>query len=86
MVYRIYVEKKEELANEAKALYSELKNLVGMLHRYRADSRFLGKASLRRELAAERIDSVYDIVPYLTVQLEVYGTFFHVNYVLHLAI
>ncbi len=30
MVYRIYVEKKPELANEAKALYSELHSLVGI--------------------------------------------------------
>ena len=30
MVYRIYVEKKEELANEAKALYSEIRNLLGI--------------------------------------------------------
>ena len=30
MVYRVYVEKKKELANEAKALYSELKNLLNI--------------------------------------------------------
>ncbi len=30
MVYRIFVEKKDELANEAKALLSELKNVVGI--------------------------------------------------------
>ena len=30
MVYRIYVEKKEELANEAKALLSELRQVVGI--------------------------------------------------------
>ena len=30
MVYRIFVEKKEGLAHEAAALYSELKNLVGI--------------------------------------------------------
>ena len=30
MVYRIFVEKKSELANEAKALYSELRNLLGI--------------------------------------------------------
>ena len=30
MVYRIFVEKKAELANEAKALLSELKNVVGI--------------------------------------------------------
>ena len=30
MVYRVYVEKREELANEAKALFNELKNLLGI--------------------------------------------------------
>ena len=30
MVYRVYVEKKEELANEAKSLYSELTNILGI--------------------------------------------------------
>ena len=30
MVYRIFVEKKQELANEAKALLSELRNVVGI--------------------------------------------------------
>ena len=30
MVYRVYVEKKAELAHEANGLLSELKNLVGI--------------------------------------------------------
>ena len=30
MVYRIFVEKKKELAHEAAGLYSELKNLLGI--------------------------------------------------------
>ena len=30
MVYRIFVEKKKELAHEANSLYSELKNLLGI--------------------------------------------------------
>ena len=30
MVYRVYVEKKKELANEAKALFTEAKNLLGI--------------------------------------------------------
>ncbi len=30
MVYRVYVEKKEELANEAKSLYNELTNILGI--------------------------------------------------------
>ena len=46
MVYRIFVEKKAELAHEAHALYSELKNLLGInglkgvrvLNRYDADN------------------------------------------------
>ena len=46
MVYRIFVEKKKELANEAKALCSELKNLLGItnlksvriLNRYDAEN------------------------------------------------
>ena len=46
MVYRIYVEKKAELAHEANALYSELKNLLGIenlasvriLNRYDAEN------------------------------------------------
>ena len=46
MVYRIFVEKKEALANEAKALCSELKNLLGIsalesvrvLNRYDAEN------------------------------------------------
>jgi hypothetical protein len=45
MVYRIFVEKKKELAHEAAGLYSELKNLLGIknlesvrvLNRYDAD-------------------------------------------------
>ena len=30
MVYRIYVEKKKELANEAKGLFSDINNLLGI--------------------------------------------------------
>ena len=30
MVYRVYVEKKEELANEAKALLADLAGLLGV--------------------------------------------------------
>ena len=30
MVYRVYVEKKKELANEAKGLLSEARNLLGI--------------------------------------------------------
>ena len=46
MVYRIFVEKRQELAHEAHALLSELKNLLGMknieyvriLNRYDAEN------------------------------------------------
>ena len=46
MVYRVYVEKKKELANEARALYDELRHLLGirnlkgvrLLNRYDAES------------------------------------------------
>ena len=46
MVYRIFVEKKKELAHEAAGLYSELKNLLGIknlesvrvLNRYDAEN------------------------------------------------
>ena len=60
MVYRIYVEKKEELANEAKALYSELKNLVGisslesvrLLNRYDAEN-------ISEQLFNDAVNSVF---------------------------
>ena len=46
MVYRVYVEKKKELANEAKALLSDARNLLGIneltdvriLNRYDAEN------------------------------------------------
>jgi len=60
MVYRIYVEKKPELANEAKALYSELSSLVGIknltgvrvLNRYDAQN-------ITAELFDEAVKSVF---------------------------
>ncbi len=60
MVYRIYVEKKPELANEAKALYSELRSLVGIknlegvrvLNRYDAQN-------ITPELFDEAVKSVF---------------------------
>ena len=60
MVYRIYVEKRAELAHEANALYSELKNLLGIsaltsvriLNRYDAEN-------IAPELFEEAVRSVF---------------------------
>jgi len=60
MVYRIYVEKKDELANEAKSLLSELRGLLGInalesvriLNRYDADN-------ITRKLFDEAVDTVF---------------------------
>ena len=60
MVYRIYVEKRAELAHEATALYSELKNLLGIsplssvriLNRYDAEN-------IAPELFEEAVRSVF---------------------------
>ena len=60
MVYRIYVEKKKQLAHEANALYSELKNLLGIssltgvriLNRYDAEN-------IDKALFDEAVDTVF---------------------------
>ena len=60
MVYRVFVEKKKELANEANALYAELKNLLGIealtavrvLNRYDAEN-------ITEELFSEAVASVF---------------------------
>ncbi len=60
MVYRIFVEKKNNLAHEAHALYSELKNLLGIkgltsvriLNRYDAEN-------ISEKLFCEAVDSVF---------------------------
>ena len=60
MVYRIFVEKKKELAHEAAGLYSELKNLLGIknltsvrvLNRYDAEN-------ISEELFTQAIGSVF---------------------------
>ena len=60
MVYRVYVEKKEELANEAKALLNDARNLLGikslenvrLLNRYDAEN-------ITKELFAYAIDTVF---------------------------
>ena len=60
MVYRIYVEKKEELAHEAHALCSELRNLIGIeslcgvrvLNRYDAEN-------IEKEIFDAAVESVF---------------------------
>ena len=60
MVYRVYVEKKEELANEAKALLNDARNLLGietlekvrLLNRYDAEN-------ITKELFEYAIDTVF---------------------------
>ena len=60
MVYRIFVEKKKELAHEANSLYSELKNLLGIgsltsvriLNRYDVEN-------ISEQLFEDTIDSVF---------------------------
>ena len=60
MVYRVYVEKKEELANEAKALLNDARNLLGikslenvrLLNRYDAEN-------ITKELFNYAIDTVF---------------------------
>ena len=60
MVYRIYVEKKAELAHEASALCSELRNLVGisglksvrLLNRYDVEN-------IADKLFAEAVNTVF---------------------------
>ena len=71
MVYRIYVEKKPELANEAKSLYSELSSLVGIknltgvrvLNRYDAQN-------ITEELFSEAVKSVFSEPQLDTVSAE----------------
>ena len=60
MVYRIYVEKKAELAHEANSLLSELRGLIGIkalesvriLNRYDADN-------ITKKLFDEAVDTVF---------------------------
>lgn len=60
MVYRIYVEKREELANEAKALASEIRNLLGIrsLNGVRLFNRYDAE-NITEELFAEAVRSVF---------------------------
>ncbi len=60
MVYRIYVEKKKELANEAKALLSELKTLIGIksLEEVRIFNRY-DVENITEKLFREAIGSVF---------------------------
>ena len=83
MVYRIFVEKKSELANEAKALYSELKNLLGI--KSLTGVRFLNRydvENISEELFKEAVNTVFsepqlDIV---TTELNASGKVFAVEY------
>ncbi len=83
MVYRIFVEKKPELANEAKALYSELKNLLGIKNL--TGVRFLNRydvENISEELFSEAVNTVFsepqlDIV---TNELTASGKVFAVEY------
>jgi len=84
MVYRIFVEKKKELAHEANSLYSELKNLLGIkgltsvriLNRYDVEN-------ISEKLFEDTIDSVFS-EPQLDIatrELEgAEGTVFAVEY------
>ncbi len=72
MVYRVYVEKKEELANEAKALFVELTNILGIngirnvriLNRYDIEnvSNELFKVAVKSVFSEPQLDIVtYDL-------------------------
>ena len=73
MVYRVYVEKKPGLDNEAKNLYSELVNLLGikglssvrLLNRYDVEniSDELFKESVRTVFSEPQLDITYDDIP-----------------------
>ena len=70
MVYRVFVEKKEGLANEAMGLLNEAKHLLGMdnlqalrlFNRYDAEkiSRELFDASVRTVFSESQLDNVYE--------------------------
>ena len=84
MVYRIFVEKKKELAHEANSLYSELKNLLGIskltsvriLNRYDVEN-------ISEQLFEDTIGSVFS-EPQLDIATRelknVEGTVFAVEY------
>jgi hypothetical protein len=57
-----------------------------MLHRDRADTGLLGEISLGGELTVIRIDVIDNVIPKLTVKLEVNGSVFLVYDIFHLAI
>ena len=60
MVYRIYVEKKKELAHEASSLYQELKNLLGIeaLTEVRIFNRY-DVENITEELFSEAVNTVF---------------------------
>ena len=73
MVLRVYVEKKEKLANEANALLSDLKKLLGItsltsvriLNRYDAEniSEELFREAVRTVFSEPQLDRVSDSAP-----------------------
>ena len=73
MVYRIYVEKREGLDNEARALCSELRNLLGitaltgvrLFNRYDAESitEELFRGSVSTVFSEPQLDLTYDTLP-----------------------
>ena len=69
MVFRIFVEKREGLANEAKAILSEVRNLLGMkgVTNIRLFNRY-DVENIAEDLFADAVNSVFsepqlDIVP-----------------------
>lgn len=84
MVYRIYVEKKDGLAHEAKALYSELRNLLGIasLTSVRLFNRY-DIENISKKLFEEAVRTVFSEPQLDTVTRELpakCGTVFAVEY------
>ncbi len=75
MVYRVYVEKKQELANEAKALCNEVKEFLGiaelkgvrLLNRYDAENieKSLFDYAKTAVFSEPQLDVVYDDMPHM---------------------
>ena len=73
MVYRIYVEKKPELAHEANGLYNELKNLVGIdnltsvrvINRYDVENieEALFEQAVKTVFSEPQLDNVSETLP-----------------------
>ena len=73
MVYRIYVEKKPALANEAKGIFGDLSELIGiegltgvrLLNRYDVEnvSEELFRATIATVFSEPQLDDVYEALP-----------------------